>query len=247
MGALAGLVAVSLAYNPTRGRTNSSSSPTVPRTCVSTSSFGSRRADPGEGQIHIHNLENAAAKDVEATLKALTGSSSSRRGSSRRSSSSRNSKKSSTQNQSSGLAAQLGDDVKITAHEQTNSLVIEASLRDYLTLKRVIRQLDVRRKQVYLESVIMEITSDKDREFGLTGYGGATFDIGGQSVPLIFGNSLGPDISNLQSVMPGGFGSLLLGPLINANLGTASGGGTPSTVSIPAFGFTLKALQSNSD
>jgi general secretion pathway protein D len=210
-----------------------------------------RRIDvpiPGEGQIHIHNLENAAAKDVEATLKALTGSSKSSRRSSSRRNSSRNSKsKTNAKSSSKGLAAQLGDDVKITAHEQTNSLVIEASLRDYLTLKRVIRQLDVRRKQVYLESVIMEITSDKDREFGLTGYGGATFDIGGQTVPLIFGNSLGPDISNLQSVMPGGFGSLLLGPLINANLGTASGGGTPSTVSIPAFGFTLKALQSNSD
>ncbi|MEC8022542.1 MAG: type II secretion system secretin GspD [Myxococcota bacterium] len=209
-----------------------------------------RRIDvpiPGEGQIHIHNLENAAAKDVEATLKALTGSSSSRRGNSRRNSNRNSKKKSNTKTKSNALAAQLGDDVKITAHEQTNSLVIEASLRDYLTLKRVIRQLDIRRKQVYLESVIMEITSDKDREFGLTGYGGATFDIGGQSVPLIFGNSLGPDISNLQSVMPGGFGSLLLGPLINANLGTASGGGAPSTVSIPAFGFTLKALQSNSD
>ena len=102
-------------------------------------------------------------------------------------------------------------------------------------------------EQVYL-GVIMEITSDKNREFGLTGYGGATtFDIGGQTVPLIFGNSLGPDISNLQSVMPGGFGSLLMGPLINANLEELPAGRHAVYRFHSSVGFTLKALQSNSD
>jgi general secretion pathway protein D len=200
-------------------------------------------AVPGEGQIHIHHLENANAKDVQTTLQALAGSGS---GSTARSSrSSRRSKAAAAKKGVAQSAAKLGEDVKITAHEQTNSLLIEASHRDYLTLKAVIRQLDVRRKQVYLESVIMEITSDKDRQLGLEAYGGASFDVGGQEIPLIFGNSLGPNLSGLQDVMPGGFGAMLLGPLIDANLGSSSGGA--STIQIPGFGFTMKALQSNSD
>ena len=207
---------------------------------------------PGEGQIHIHHLENADAKDVQSTLQSLAGGGNSRGGrnsrrtnSRRTNSNNRNAQTPAASNANTG-AATIGEDVKITAHEPTNSLVIEAGLKDYLTLKRVIRQLDVRRKQVYLESVIMEITSDKDRDYGITGFGGATPSIGGQTVPLLFGNSLGPDISGFQSAMPGGVGAMLLGPLIDASLGS-TGGGTPSTISIPAFGFTLRALQSNSD
>jgi general secretion pathway protein D len=195
---------------------------------------------PGEGQIHIHHLQNADAKDVQSTLQALAGSGSSR-------GRKRSSKRSKGKKGKGAGTAVLGGEVKITAHEPTNSLVIEANLKDYLVLQRVIRQLDVRRKQVYLESVIMEITSDKSRDLGLSGYGGLTFDVGGETVPLIFGNTLGPDIQGLQDAFPGGFGAMLLGPLLDASLGSTGGGGTPSSISIPAFGFTLKALQSNSD
>ncbi|HIA00545.1 MAG TPA: type II secretion system protein GspD [Myxococcales bacterium] len=200
---------------------------------------------PGEGQIHIHHLENADAKDVQSTLQSLASSGSSRgRRGSKRSSKRGKGKKSS---RSSGGTAVLGGEVKITAHEPTNSLVIEANLKDYLVLQRVIRQLDIRRKQVYLESVIMEITSDKSRDVGLSAYGGTTFDVDGETVPLFFGNTLGPDISGLQDAFPGGFGAMLLGPLLDASLGSSGGGSSPSSISIPAFGFTLKALQSNSD
>ncbi|MBT9560937.1 MAG: type II secretion system secretin GspD [Myxococcales bacterium] len=206
---------------------------------------------PGEGQIHIHQLENAAAKDVQATLQSLTGGGNARAGN-------RPARPTPTTPAVPGApaagsanspmqAAQIGEDVKITAHEPTNSLVIIGSLKDYLTLRNVIRQLDIRRKQIYLESVIMEITSDKNRELGLSGYGGASFDVEGQQVPLLFGNSLGPDISNLQSAFPGGFGAMLVGPLIDASLGSTGSGSEPSQISIPAFGFSLKALQSNSD
>jgi len=199
---------------------------------------------PGEGQIHIHHLQHADAKDVQSTLQALTGSSKS----SRRRKSSKSKKKGRSSTKSSGSAAMLSNDVKVTAHEPTNSLVIEASLKDYTVLRRVIRQLDVRRRQVYLESVIMEITSDKNRDFGMTAYGGHAFDVGGQTVPLFFGGSLGPDIAGLQEALPGGFGALLLGPLIDGSLGSSgSSSSSPSAISIPAFGFTLKALQSNSD
>ena len=200
---------------------------------------------PGEGQIHIHHLENADAKDVQSTLQALTGSQSSSRRTSSRRTTSKSKAKNTSGSKAAGSAAQLGEDVKITAHEPTNSLVIEASLKDYLTLKRVIRQLDVRRKQVYLESVIMEITSDKDTEVGIKGFGGTSFEVDGEQVPLIFGNGV-PDISAITEA-GGGLGGMLIGPLIDASLGTVGAAQGSSNLSIPAFGFTLKALQTNSD
>jgi general secretion pathway protein D len=40
---------------------------------------------------------------------------------------------------------------------------------------------------------------------------------------------------------------MLVGPLLDASLGSIGGSDGSSTISIPAFGFTLQALQSNSD
>ena len=203
---------------------------------------------PGEGQIHIHHLENAAAKDVQSTLQALTSGKQNTPGQPARPQPPAQPGRPATPGAPLGGAQILGGEVKITAHEPTNSLVIEASLKDYLVLKRVIRQLDVRRKQVYLESVIMEITSDKDRQFGLTGFGGTTFEVDGKTVPLLLGNSLGVDVQGVSDVMPGGLGALLVGPLLDASVGTGTGSASSgATLSIPAFGFAMKALQTNSD
>jgi len=55
----------------------------------------------------------------------------------------------------------------IQADPATNSLIITASEPVYRNLRRVIDQLDVRRAQVYVESLIVEVTSDKAAEFGI--------------------------------------------------------------------------------
>lgn len=57
--------------------------------------------------------------------------------------------------------------VQIIPDKPTNSLIIMASLKDYETLKTVIQKLDVKRRQVYVEAVIMEISLDKLREIGV--------------------------------------------------------------------------------
>ena len=57
--------------------------------------------------------------------------------------------------------------VQLFADKSTNALIIMASPRDYEALKVVIKKLDVKRRQVYVEAVIMEIGLDKLREIGV--------------------------------------------------------------------------------
>jgi general secretion pathway protein D len=54
----------------------------------------------------------------------------------------------------------------IQADASTNSLIITASEPVYRNLRTVIDQLDARRAQVFVESLIVEVTSDKAAEFG---------------------------------------------------------------------------------
>src|SRR5207302_2486005 len=55
----------------------------------------------------------------------------------------------------------------IQADEATNSIIINASDTVYNNLRLVIEQLDVRRAQVYVEALIVEMTADAANELGI--------------------------------------------------------------------------------
>ena len=59
-----------------------------------------------------------------------------------------------------GQSEQFEGIVRISGDPSTNALIINASPQDYETLKQVIVQLDVRRRQVYIEAIIMEVRLD---------------------------------------------------------------------------------------
>ncbi|MBW8899137.1 MAG: type II secretion system secretin GspD [Massilia sp.] len=63
----------------------------------------------------------------------------------------------------------------IQADASTNTLIITASEAVYRNLRAVIDQLDVRRAQVYIESLIVEVTANKASEFGFQ-WAGASGD-----------------------------------------------------------------------
>jgi general secretion pathway protein D len=152
---------------------------------------------------------------------------------------------SSSQQLSSGGAAGF-----IQADAATNTLIITASEPVYRNLRAVIDQLDARRAQVYVESLIVEMSVDKSNEFGiqwlaLTGNqnsayrvaGGTAFGTAGNNIlNLAAGNS-----TTAGSVLPGnGFnlgifrqvgGQLGLGALAHA---LESDGGT-NVLSIPTL------------
>jgi general secretion pathway protein D len=59
--------------------------------------------------------------------------------------------------------------ITITPDKGSNSLVIMASLNDYNNLTQVIKKLDRRSKQVFVQVLIAEVSLDKSRDFGLQG------------------------------------------------------------------------------
>ncbi len=84
---------------------------------------------------------------------------------------------------------------QIQADPATNSLIITAAEPQYRQLRAVIDQLDNRRAQVFVESLIAEVNADKAAEFGIQwqdilgnrdsgtlGVIGTNFSIGGQNI-----------------------------------------------------------------
>jgi general secretion pathway protein D len=117
-----------------------------------------------------------------------------------------------------------------------------------MSIKRVIQQLDVRRKQVYVEAIIMEISSNKERKFGISGSGGAMMNIGGDDVPLLFGmGGLGISGLDLQQMSKGGMVVGMQGPLLDVSTGTTGDVSTAGSLALPTYGFLIQAIQSNSD
>lgn len=71
----------------------------------------------------------------------------------------------------------------IQADPATNTLIITANERVYRNLRAIIDQLDARRAQVYVESLIVEISADRAAELGvqwaaLSGSGGSSYRVG---------------------------------------------------------------------
>jgi general secretion pathway protein D len=89
-------------------------------------------------------------------------------------------------NQSTSGGAGGGAAGFIQADATTNTLIITASEAVYRNLRVVIDQLDVRRAQVYIESLIVEVSAKKAAEFGiqwlgLTGNSGSNYRVGAAS------------------------------------------------------------------
>ncbi len=108
---------------------------------------------PGRGKINVYYLKNADAGKMAKVLNNITGSQ--KKQSKRR------------KNRQAQAAVQLRSEVHVTPDKATNSLVITASIEDYEIIKDVIKKLDTKRHQVFVEALIMEVTSDVTREFGI--------------------------------------------------------------------------------
>ena len=110
-------------------------------------------APEGKGKINVYNLRNANAEDLSKLMTALVSRL--------------------PAPPAGGPAAQpvssstiLEGAVNISADKSTNSLIIVASPGDYETVKDVIQKLDIRRRQVYVEVSIIELSLTKMRDIG---------------------------------------------------------------------------------
>lgn len=188
----------------------------------------------GEGRINVYYLENANAEDVASTLQTLAQGTANRPktpapppppGAPR----------------ATSAAELFSGEVKVSADKSTNALVIIASQNDYRSLVRVIEKLDIQRRQVFVEAVIMEVNLDRNSELGINFHGGVPLPSSAVT-PVFFGTKY-----SRQGLPP----SLNL-----ANLISLSGflGGISSTtniniagLNIPNFGVVINALQTSSD
>lgn len=122
----------------------------------------------GGGRIHVYYINHGDAEELAKTLSNLvSGAQQSSSSSSSRTSRLR-SRLNNTSNSSNSGSQLFSDDVKITADKDNNALVVTASPTDYLTLKEVIKKLDVPRDQVYVEGLIMETNVDNSRSLGIS-------------------------------------------------------------------------------
>ena len=134
-----------------------------------------------------------------------------------------------------GPAVTLEAPVRITADPDTNALVVSASLEDWKTLREVIAELDVRRRQVFVEAIILEATIDKTRELGIEFRGATPLD-GGVGLGQVNLGRLGP-----ASIDPTGLSGLILAAASNETIRL------PNGAEVPAHAVLLRALETDSE
>ncbi len=180
-------------------------------------------AERGEGNIHVFYLQNATAAELAKVLSALPEKQS---GAAKM-----------------GKAPAISKNVRIMADEETNSLIITASRAEYNVLEQVIQKLDIPRRMVYLEALIMEVDSTKDFEVGVQWIAGGTFADGTGQMATGFSGSGGDSaygflggINADEPSLPDGF-----------SLGVLKQGIEIGGITFPDIAAIVRAFKEDSD
>jgi len=183
-----------------------------------------KEAPPGEGDIHVYYLENANAEELVTVLMAIPSKQ--------------------DKNVKKGKAPVVSKEVQIVADKATNSLIITANKDDYLVLEGVIKKLDIVRKMVYIEALLMEVDARKAYDLGMQWFIGDE-EIGtrdGKKIAAFAGSTpsqnLFPSVDPTTStgVLPAGLSLGVLGEAI-----------TIAGIDFPNIGAVVKAFQGDSD
>ncbi len=187
------------------------------------------KADLGRAGVHVYYLEHAEAEGLSETLnKIIVGA-----------------KKSPSGKQETAVGKIFGE-VKITADKPTNALIVNATAEDYEGVQGLIKQLDIKRKQVFVEALILELSMDALMDLG-TSLQGAV-DAGSDS--LIFGTSsntggkgLATIATGVPNVLTQAVDGILLGGMFNPITTVVNG----ETVTVPALSALIGLSQTDSN
>ncbi|MDO8784814.1 MAG: type II secretion system secretin GspD [Syntrophales bacterium] len=151
------------------------------------------RSPETQGMINVYFLENADAIELSKVLEDLVKGG---------------------QNQQRPAAAVTAfgtvGGITITADKASNALVVVASPADYQNLSKIIKQLDKRRRQVFVEAMIAEVSIDQLLELG-TKWRAAVVR-GGE--PILIGGVGEVSATTISSILTGMTG-LTMGGLAN--------------------------------
>ncbi|MFI4941284.1 MAG: type II secretion system secretin GspD, partial [Burkholderiales bacterium] len=166
------------------------------------------------GNVHVVYLKNAEAIKLAQTLRAVVTFDSSSGSSSTGSQGAQGTTASSPNSPPSAASSTGGQSTMppstpaspstlpsggpagyIQADQATNTLIITASDTVYRNLRAVIDQLDARRAEVYIETLIIEVTDSKEAELGvqfaaLSGNANSTYRVGGGTAFTTGSNNL---------------------------------------------------------
>src|SRR5208283_5219584 len=187
----------------------------------------------GIGKINVYYLKNANAEDIAKLMQALVSklpATLPQAGSAVQ-----------PQPQPAGPATILEGTVTITADKATNSLIIVGSPGDYETVKDVIQKLDIRRRQVYVEAAIIEMSLTKSLDIGFEFQSTNSNNINNSSTTVIGGTNFG-DIGNVITGGPAG-----LAAINGLVVGAVKGIFTYNGVQFLNVGALIHALQANGD
>jgi general secretion pathway protein D len=158
--------------------------------------------------INLFYLENADAVTLAATLnEILTGIKAETR----------------TAKQGAAGSPLSAGPVSITADKPTNSLIINANPDDYRTIEEIITKLDIKRKQVYVEALILELSMDATQRLGVSLQGAV--NVGDDSLiigssnqntgPVGIGDAIATGAAGLPSMLTQAVDGLLAGGFFN--------------------------------
>ncbi len=174
-----------------------------------------------EGNIHVYYLQNATAVELAKVINALP-------------------EQLNKDEAGKPKVAAISKNVKVMADEETNSLIITATRDEYAVLMDVITKLDIPRRMVYLEALIMEVDADKTFNVGVEWAAGGTFDDGTGIVATGFsgrdGFGLLDGIDDENPGLPAGF-----------SLGVLKQGIKIGNVTFPNIAAILTAVKTDSD
>uniref|UniRef100_UPI004055F5B8 type II secretion system secretin GspD n=1 Tax=Candidatus Electronema sp. TaxID=2698783 RepID=UPI004055F5B8 len=191
------------------------------------------------GNIHVYTLQHANAEEM---VKVLTSLPSGKPGGDLAKNVTAARPKAGEEAKAETAAApsvQLSTDIKITADPETNTLIITASKEEYMVLEEVIRKLDVPRRMVYLEALIMEVSIDKQFEIGAEWGGlGSFHDETG---------TLGAGFTKNKFSLISGVSKGTAGMANGATLGILKKGVKIGGAYFPDIGSVVNAFQKDSD
>jgi general secretion pathway protein D len=159
------------------------------------------------GRINVYYLENADAVKLSAVLEKLT-------------------------KPAAGAARkESGSRVLITPDPDTNALIIRAAPTDYNELVQIIKKLDRRPKQVFVEAMIMEVSVDKALALG------TKWRVMGihNNEPLAVGGFGNVDQSAIQTILSGIAGASIGGLGNFVTVPVTSADGTTFNLTAPGF------------
>ncbi len=174
------------------------------------------------GNIHVVYLKNADAVKLAVTLRAAMSGSTAVAAA-----------------PAAGAAAApvASTGGQIQADAATNSLIISAPEPQYRQLRAVIDRLDARRAQVFVESMIAEVRTDKAAEFGIQWQG--PLGNANNGVIGLLGSNFGAGGKNILNLAAGGWNGTVA-PGRGMNLGLAQ-----QTNGVYVLGFLANFLESS--